>query len=410
MSSKKLPSFWLCYFLVPINIYGDYIERVTGKPALYINAATIIVFFALSFLFGKYKNKWPVEIVVFLCMNIAIVICHILLDKRLTGEIKHLLYVLLFSVVAVQSDYEIYHRLKKVILFVTIPMTLDAFYWLPRIKRMGYRLFNIRNYTMIDKTFYTLIFPIALIVLFNWFLREKKSVKRIFPIIWMAPLFYVIFSVVESKMGILAFGFAIIVEVFTLKKEYRKRIRRICFILLLSAVMVITLFLTGVLHVPDYVLAGISYIFGDYTAVNRVYYETYFTRLEILRNCLIIWSRFPIIGLGFGGYYPYVTSQGMQNYSLGISDIESAAMAMLVEGGIVYFLANVLLYAAMIRRLKRNYTLLRDSANLIGILACLLFLLIGNDFMSVFYWVLLGTLYGVIKKRMAGNLIYGKTI
>lgn len=393
-----MSEIWLCYFLVPINIYGDFIEKSVGISSLYVNAISIAIYFILCMINKRKSNKWCKNILLFLFVNIVIVAAHFIYATQYSDEIKHILYILLFVNVANRANQETFSRIKKVILALTIPMTIDALYWLPRIKKMGLRLFNIRNYTMIDKTFYTLIFPIALIILFNLFLEEKKNKKRFFQILWMCALLYIIFSVVESKTGILAFGFSIVIEIFALKKGYRRQIRRLTIIGLTAITIMIVLTSLNILNIPDYVKAAATFIRGNYSAVNSVYYETYFTRLEILRNGFSVFAKYPLLGVGFGGYYPYVYAHGMQNYSIGIMDVESAALAIIVEGGLLYLLSNISLYYEMISKLKKKYQYIKDVASYIGIFSCILFLLLGNDFMNIFYWVILGTLYGTLRR------------
>ena len=403
MKIKRLSSYWLCFGLIPINIYGDFLEKILGIKALFFNAAAIAVYFALCLVTGNKKEKIPKILVYFLVLNGIIAVEHFIRFGRFEEEIKQILYILLFVMVCLYSDKKGFERVKKVIVALTVPMTIDALYWYPRIKSMGYRMFNIRRYTMVDKTFYTLIFPIALIILFNWIFFEKREEKIAFGV-WTCVLLFIIFGVVESKMAILAFAFTIGFEFFITRKKYKKRYLKI-FLLVFGFASIIGLLLSlKIIKIPDYVVAALSFLGGKFDAVNSVYYETFFTRGEILKNGLLVWLRFPIFGVGYGGYYDYVSTQGMQNLSTGITDIESAALGVLVEGGLAYFISNVLIYSAIIKNIvvKKKYT--EHWVDYVGIFTCIVFLLLGNDFMSVFYWVIIGIIFnGIMRSK-------GKTI
>ena len=399
MKISKISSYWLCFALIPINIYGDFLEKLTGMPALYYNAASIAVYIALCLITSKIREKVPKVLILFLVLNGIIAIEHIMKFDRLGEEIKHLLYVVLFFMVANYSDQQNFERVKKVILVITIPMTLNALYWYPKIKAMGYRMFNIRRYTMVDKTFYTLLFPIALVILCN-VIYFGKSKKKVLYGVWAGILLLIIFAVVESKMAIIAFAVTLGIELFVTRRQHKRRLLKIFLLGVGSISLIGVLILFKVFKVPDYVIAAISVIIGKFDVVNSVYYETFFTRGEILKNGLLVLSRFPVFGIGYGGYYDYVSTHGMQNISTGISDIESAALGVLVEGGIIYFISVLMLYVAIIKNLALKKKIIRNWIDYFGVFTCILLLLIGNDFMSVFYWAIMGILFnGVIRSK-----------
>lgn len=385
---RSIVSLWLCIVLIPLNLYGDFITKKTGINSFLVNATTTIILFILIISFNK-RLVISKLIVCFLIVNVLISVIHIIIFRNIAGEIKHILFIIVFMFATMISDMYTYSLFKKVILALTVVMSIDAIIQSHVVAQLGYRMFNVRNYTMLDKMFYTELFSIAVIILFNRMMEECKKRRKLELILWMVVLIWVLFGLFEAKIGLLSIAFAIVAECIFVKKEYRKYVIRIMFLLLIALGVYFLFFMK---EVPDYIIALKSFFEYNYNSVNRVYFDTYFTRFEILSIVFIIFLQHPFIGIGYGNYYSYVSARGFQNYSKGIEDIESAFFALLAEGGTIYFLIMLILFFVVFNRIIKNKSLKPD---VIGIYICMLVLILGNDFMNLFYWVWLGIIWRV---------------
>ena len=271
-------------------------------------------------------------------------------------------------------------------------MIIDAIIQSRTVSALGYRMFNIRNFTVFDKTCYTQLFPFATVILFNNAIQESRLKKKIIYFIWICLLIYVLFFLFQSKTGIAAVIISIFLEIFITYNRFRKKLIKFIIPVLVGLFVFI---LIVPFEVPDYVIALLSFLGLSSSTVNAVYYETYNFRFEIINNVLSIFKSYPLFGIGFGNYYRYVSTNNMQILTVGIEDIESSFFALFAEGGVVYFLLTLFLWISLYTRIKHN---LKFSPEIIGTFICMIILLFGNDFMNLFYWVWLG-IYWRISSR-----------
>lgn len=398
MSSSSLSRYWLCYFLIPLNLYGDYINKAIGVPTFVFNTITALIYVFHIASSGKVKIKRTMRGFIFISFIVAFF--HILFFQQPIGEIKHLIYVALFVLVACNENEETYNLMKKVILIVTIPMSLDVFVHIGTIRAASLNLYNIRLLTMLDKPYYTLIFAVAMVILFHLILASKRKIHKVLYCGWLIVLFYVLFSLVQSKTGVLAAIIGVLIEFYV-----RYRDKKLQILLLASAICILFFFGSIVSSVkivlPDIVKNSLDFVSGNYSAGDKTYI-TYLVRMEILKIVGLVLTTHPLFGVGYGGFYSFASASGMQNYTLGLADMESALLSVPAEGGLVYLVAFAWLIGKIFKRIRINKSQL-VKGDTIGIVTCMLILLVGNDFMSTFFWCLLGAIWTVVDGKSAST-------
>lgn len=383
--SKKIPTLWLCYILIPINFLGDYFFKTIGIPPIVLNGFTCIVFFIIT-LFFTHKIIVYKPVFLFLLINCLVIFEHMIFVGDFAEELKHIFYILIFVLVSCSSliTQNTYFHLKKIVLLLTIFMSFDAFRKSGIVINLDYRMFNIRNYTVFDKTCYTQLFPFAIIILFNKILKESNIKRKVIYSFWILGLTYIMFFYFQSKTGIIATCLAIFGELFFINRKYRSKLIKITGLSILG-IFVYTIVVTQ--KMPDYLIALLSFLGLSTSSVNSVYYETYYFRLEIIGNVIEIIKTHPFLGIGFGNYYNYVTKHNMQRLTVGIEDVESSFLALFAEGGVVYFMTTLMIWIILYKQIKHNS---RYAPEIIGTFICMIILLFGNDYMNLFYWVWLG--------------------
>ena len=388
----RLFSIWLCFVLIPLNISGEFVAKVTGLQPIIFNGIACSVYIILTATLIR-KIKAEKLMLLFFLANCCLIIEHILMFGDFSSEFKQLLYILVFIFVACSPAIteNTYRYFKEIILIFSIFMFFDALIKSGTVISLGYRMFNIRNYTIIDKTGYTELFPLAIIILFNGILKEKSKKRKIVYGMWIAALAYVILFLFESKTGFIAACIAIFVELFIIQKKYRKKLAKI----VLTIFVAFAVYIIFIPHeVPDYILALLSFLGVSTSSVNAVYYQTYDYRLEILRNVLRIFVSHPFFGIGFGNYYNYASDNNMLSLTVDVQDVESSFLALFAEGGLTYFFLNCFIWVRLYMRIKRNT---KSAPEVIGTFICMIILLMGNDYMNLFYWIWLGIYWRISK-------------
>lgn len=402
---KDLPMYFLCFILIPYNIFAERIAEIIGSREIENNLFFVlfIVYLLLNFIFFK-NIVISKKVIVFLCANIIVFLGHILQFNNYGEEIKHLVYIIIFLSVASYTDKKCIIYFKYVIVIISSILVVSAFMHVNEVRALNRRMFNIRNYTILDKPYYTLLLPLSIIVLIHQIALVKGIVKKIFIMVLIFSMAYTLYAIFESKMGIIALMVALLVEIYAIngKLKYELLAGGGCGIILL-----VIFYIVAQKQLPDYIVAFVDFIFGESKAVARVYYDSFYGRIEIITIVAKILIEFPILGCGYGNYYQYASSRHLQYYTLGNMDVESSLIAMFAEGGLVYACICLMMLGYV---LKEIWKLCRNKymeIEMLGLYVCMLFLLIGNDFMNVFFWIFLGIVWANVhgNKKLKNNIM-----
>lgn len=279
--------------------------------------------------------------------------------------------------------------MKYVIVFISCILVISAFMHVNEVKALNRRMFNIRNYTILDKPYYTLLLPLAIIILIHQIVATKIFLKKICILFLISLMLYTLYVIFESKMGLIALIAALLIEVWSVdgKLKYGLFAGGI-----LGITALIIFYLSTNKQLPDYVIAFVDFIIGDSKAVARVYYDSFYGRIEIIKIVGRILIEYPLLGCGFGRYYQYASSNHLQHYTTGNADVESSYVAIFAEGGFIYAFICLMLLGYVWKKIWNSYRL-SQNVEVLGLYVCMLFLLIGNDFMNVFFWIFLGIIW-----------------
>ena len=393
ISHRDLVRIWICYFLMPINIYSEYLEKITGINTLFFNIGCFMVLLFLSIPIFLKKQKIKQRIGLTTELILGIVILHLIIYGNYVNELKQASFIIEFMIVSTFYDNKYFNSIKKVIIVISMIMSVDTLLNLPKVIAQNHNLFNVRQYTMLDKPYYTLIFPLAIIFLISLMIKNKSK-HIVLLSVMISLLCVVLFGIIGSKTALAATVLAIIIMLSRDKKK-----RKYLYLGLLG-IGIASFIYFGILHkkVPDFLISIIYFFRGEYDIVSNAYAKSYFIRFEIVTLAFKTFLAHPFWGCGFNNYYNFVSSHGWQHYSLGVTDVESDLLAMFAEGGILYAILILELFWYIFIKLLAKKALLKTNtqhvSDALGCLICLFISIIGNDFMSSFFWCLLGIIYG----------------
>ncbi len=388
---KDLPTYWLCFVLIPYNLFAERIAEIVGSRERenIIFFILLLVYILLNFVIYK-SIVIDKKIIMFLLVNMIICLEHVLQFNNYGEEIKHSIYIIILLLVASYSNEKCLFYMKCVIEIISCILVASAFMHVNEVRALNRRMFNIRNYTILDKPYYTLLLPLAIIILVHQIVLVKVYLKKISLLFLVLMMLYTLFAIFESKMGLIALIVAFLVEVWSIDGKFKYR--------LLAGVMLgmlafTTFYLATNKQLPDYVIALFDFIFGDSKAVARVYYDSFYGRLEIIKIVGRILIDYPLLGCGFGQYYQYASSKHLQHYTIGNVDVESSFIAIFAEGGFIYAFICLILLGHIMVKIWNLYRSKNIDGEILALYVCMLFLLIGNDFMNVFFWIFLGIIW-----------------
>lgn len=380
----QITSIMICALMV-LNLYGSYLQRKFGINS-FIFVLLPLTVILLRMMVTKQNLKLSKSIAV--PVGILLVTCALQMARQVfsVSSIKYLVYIIIFLVVANVSSRQDWELTKKTICLISIVMTIDALIQVPTLLKINYRLYNVRQLTMLDKPWYSLLLTFAsLVLIIDLLIGQKK--RRILKICMIVFFTAVNLLVIQSKSSILCVLFGIVVFLINANKKTRNKV----LIIGIPLVFVAMLYLVfNQQEIPDYIKVMLNRYFGlfsDASINNYSFYEGSFTsRSKIIAYNLQLIMDHPLLGIGFGRYSEYGTA-------LNVIETESSIMNSFVEGGLVYGVAHLSLVYIILKRLikyiKNNG---RDCSSIQLITIFILYLIFNmmNDYMTAMYWAFLG--------------------
>ena len=218
ISHRDLVRIWICYFLMPINIYSEYLEKITGINTLFFNIGCFMVLLFLSIPIFLKKQKIKQRIGLTTELILGIVILHLIIYGNYVNELKQASFIIEFMIVSTFYDNKYFNSIKKVIIVISMIMSVDTLLNLPKVIAQNHNLFNVRQYTMLDKPYYTLIFPLAIIFLISLMIKNKSK-HIVLLSVMISLLCVVLFGIIGSKTALAATVLAIIIMLSRDKKK-----------------------------------------------------------------------------------------------------------------------------------------------------------------------------------------------
>lgn len=389
-----------------LNVYGVALSRVYHLPIMIFTAVPLVLLFVCLFVFNNKKLKIDYNLKTLLYINTLIFVFHLIFCGLGSNEIKYYLYFIVFLVVNSLVERDNWKIVEVGLIGIALFLSFDALKYLPDMLSRGVRIYNVANYTILDKSVYTLIPTLAFVCLLINFLDRQASdteFKRICSLVLMVFFAGINLILIQSKIFILVMVATICILYFFTNGRPKKFVR-VC--LIFAVVIIVVVFVAFPQIVPEYIYVFLNRflgVFGD--AVTNVqaydrYAVTYNMRGNVYSFAFDLFLNHPVIGVGFGNYKIYAIENA--SFLGGVTQTESSMMNILVEGGVIYFIAHLCLLIIILLRIicakRKNPDDLLYTKLLIIIVAYII-LNAGNDFYNVLYWMILGYIYKLSGKK-----------
>ena len=399
--------------MIVFNTFGASLSQVLSIPSLVFTGLPIIMLVCLSIYMNKSRLRIAREIEWYLVVAIGIFIVHLI--KYLAGfsvrfggaEIKYIIYFIAFVFTLSVINIDDWNAVEISFVGISIFLCLDALHCVGQVVSKGLRIYNVTNFTFLDKAYYTVILTITVIFMLSDLLINKGKVKLFRKI---ALLFcIVIFSlvnvvIVQSKLFIIALATMALAMALFSKGAIRRRIVLILCLAVFTAIVIFTFFSN---IVPDYIYIFLNRyfgLFGNIIAKMQLFARlssTYVHRSTIYKYALKVFLGNFIFGVGFGNYRIYASAN---SELLGdVFQTESSYLGILVEGGVIYFLAHMIFLADILIKLCKGIRKNKNDLYLMKMLFVAIAYIIlntGNDFYNATYWIVFAFIYRASEDKM----------
>lgn len=382
---------WFIVLLIAVSVYGGYFAKTSGVDSLYAQIVLIMCIGMLAIKKGISINR-RIAFPLLLCISVCVVQSIIHLPAM--EPIRNLMYLVVFLCIAIISNENTWGLIRKALIVISVIMTIDALVNLPKVIAINYGWYNVRNYTMVDKPFYSLILTFAVVfMILDIFYKRVRHV--IFPILLIAVELFVNTVVIQSKAGILCLAGVIVLLSIIAPKKIRIKIIAVA-VIVFVAVLYMCIARPDI--IPDYIKVMANRYLGLFdesiTGYSK-YIKTYDLRADIYRVALEIFLVNPWLGIGFGKYAIYGAA------AVGVTETESSIINTFVEGGVIYGLSHcaivLLLLLKLFKMSKRNHWYGMETEVFLIILLYFVFNF-QNDYISTMYWCIMGISYRIAFK------------
>lgn len=401
--SKKIIDFVIVLTII-LNICGAPLAKRFDIPTFIFTAIPLFFLFIINLRLNKFDFTINKHTRMLICVSILIFALHTFKSLFYSGigfgddEVKYLLYLITFLVSISVLQIENWNAVEFSLTVVSLFLSFDALQYLPLMLSTGTRIYNVTNYTFLDKPVYTLTITLSVIcLLINILGTDNKRIAKYLMILLTIFLGGINLILIQSKLFILVLaGFFLILCLFS----NRISIKNVLIFLFLVFLGLFIYFLFFPQYVPDYIyiflnryLGVFDNIISDIQAYDR-YTATYYYRGTIYNYAFELFIKNFFIGVGFGNYKKYAA----MNSSLlnGVTQTESAYVNLLVEGGIIYFISHMIFLCFLFKNLWKIQSHDRKNTHILKMLLLLISYFIlnaGNDFYSAQYWLILAFIY-----------------
>ena len=395
----KIRSLSIC-FLVIVNIYGGYFEKVIGISRQILLIFPIIIWI-VSIVLGKKiyfgKNHLFLSIIL-----LSLCLVQLLVFQNYTDIFSMFAYCSVFLLCGInfkQNDLEI---ICKTIVFISIFMIGEAIFYYVMLQSWGWGTYNVRNFTTAPKEDYTILLSVAFVYLFLKFMSKKEQGLKRYAVIGLMILeLGVNVIIIQSKTAIIILILALVFIYKKSSSKQKKKIRCIFFVALTAGSILV---LSNSKYIPDFVYVFLNRytgLFGNKTAniANYSKYSgTYEQRNSIYGYCFELIMQHPIFGIGFGNFGKY----SILSSNLLISELtqaESGVLDAFVNGGIIYGILYLQIIFYPIIKGICNKKIVDRNSNILFLIIALTIVICAftNDCESVTFWLIVGCLHSYKK-------------
>ncbi|MBM7652545.1 O-antigen ligase family protein [Neobacillus cucumis] len=387
------------YVLIVIAILFSALSGIAGKLSANstdLSSLTILpvigIFFAYLIRLLKEKgiiNYKGIYWLVFL--NILFIFVGMFTTNFNIFSVKFVIYYVFIIVLLNILDKDMLIKVCKVLMYVSILLSLDIIFQGVKLLGTGVDLVNLRSYTLMDKQYYTVLYAIVLPTSF-WFYFTSKKLKDLVILI-VSIIACILFM--QIKTLLISIPLSIYLILFITNGYSRKKLFMYGIVLLLIFVYLI---ITGNEFINQFYVI-LYYIFGmsDKIPLDYLkYVDTLIIRLEIIRNAMSHFSHNVLFGIGYGNYADIAKGDTIKSIARNITydlpaEAESGVLLLLVEGGIIGLLLHFSVYVYIFRGFIKN----NNKDDLIQNIITSIVLVNGianifQDNLNLLYWFFLG--------------------
>lgn len=392
----------VCVLLPFISFFSEAVFNLTNITPSFIIAALIFASMIMalyeagsSFYFGKF------ELVCFLLLG-GIACAHIVCGASILPEVRIIAYTVLALFLGRYYSANAFRLFMLSIVVISVIVSVDALMKVGTYSSMGLSLYNVRHDTLVDKSAFTLVYSMSIIWLTYVFADKRKKLIRVASIALIFLFTYCGLIIIESKTLLLAYV-TVVVMLALIGKIRLKPFAVIALILVVFFAMLYIALNPDIL--PDFVKSLLSNVFGiDVGSYNHERYDTtYSGRWQIVLSALSELSKNPFFGIGFG-QFAEVSSQYWSVWGFEVTETESSWLSFLTEGGVLFFIIQLLLILKVSLGLGRLWKETGKSELMVLLCLIIFYAVINviNDFAAVsVYWCVLSLGFGVISKSEA---------
>lgn len=262
-----------------------------------------------------------------------------------------------------------------------------------------------REDALIDKSFMTAIFSMSFVYCLTEILFHKKVKTNLVILLFV---FCVDLLLVQSKISLFVLVVVCVISIILKKISIRKSIVYTSIAILVLGT--VSFFLPkdseALDPVKDAANRAIGFQIFEIKRINMKS-DTYDIRSDIWSYCLTdLFPNHPVLGIGLGNYSEF--SKKAPSSINDIGETESSLLAIITEGGIVYFILMVSFFWVTIRHIYLQYKKNHSYISFTGICLFISYavMLIGNDFLDSMFWLQTGLMIGVLSPNRHINHQY----
>lgn len=363
-----------------------------------------IIKFLLLFLVTSHyiKHKYPsVKFVnTFFCLVCIFTIIQFVIFNNLI-ILKLFIGVCFFCFFSVFSNYKHVRCLSLSIKIASIIITLNVFYVC--LVHGGVMYFSFREYTWLDKSFYTSIYAFTYVLCLLDIMHNIKKVEN-FLLLLLCTLTNIF--IVQSKTALFTIPITMLIIWFYGSNDVKRNNRKFLKYIILGVLLVLVFFPN--IALPDPIKLGINKLLNTNLFVVDVVgnmEKTYDMRGLIWAFCIDLWMKHPFFGIGIGHYEYYIVKA--DELICDVGEEESSFLQIIVEGGLLYFSIMFYFFYDSIKKSIHKVKTIRDYYSFYPLLIYFTYviIIIGNDFIDLFFWISCGIMCGALHNVKTQNYL-----
>ncbi|MCR5678890.1 MAG: O-antigen ligase family protein [Prevotella sp.] len=260
-----------------------------------------------------------------------------------------------------------------------------------------------RDEVFIDKVYITLLYSLSfMFCLMNYFNNRQKILNLA---ILCFNLFVNVF-LVQSKIAIVVFFVSLFIMLIWGVEKKSKEIKKLLYYV--GTIIIVVWIAFPDIALPQEIKYAINLLTGsDIFTLEVIESEhseiTYTIRDALWAYALSLFYDNPILGIGIG---EFIEHKFVFSKDIVVVETESSLINILTEGGLAYFAIVVFMFFKGIKAAIVKFREQHQFEYLFCIVyfcSCII-MIIGNDFMDSYFWILMGLIMGIVNEKETSKL------